>query len=126
MYAFLLFSFLQLKFLPMWFLSAIWSSWLPLTNMKLSMKFRFEETLCGSYHEQEFFGDYYAVNSDVWSLNMPASACISLDHTPPAEPVVDRVVDGLFSLLLSLKVEYPLLFLLTMQDSTLCSCTKVQ
>eukprot|EP01127_Copromyxa_protea_P020956 TRINITY_DN7086_c0_g1_i1.p1 TRINITY_DN7086_c0_g1~~TRINITY_DN7086_c0_g1_i1.p1 ORF type:complete len:561 (+),score=137.81 TRINITY_DN7086_c0_g1_i1:87-1769(+) len=56
-------------------------------------------------HEvQEFFGDYYAVNPDCWSLNLSPSSCISVGNSPPSEAIVERIVEGLFSCLLSLKI----------------------
>jgi hypothetical protein len=49
---------------------------------------------------QEFFGDYYAVNTDTFSLNVPAVISI---HQPGWRELLDRIVDGLCSCLLSLK-----------------------
>eukprot|EP01126_Amoeba_proteus_P053090 TRINITY_DN6456_c0_g3_i5.p1 TRINITY_DN6456_c0_g3~~TRINITY_DN6456_c0_g3_i5.p1 ORF type:complete len:551 (+),score=109.55 TRINITY_DN6456_c0_g3_i5:573-2225(+) len=50
---------------------------------------------------QEFFGDYYAVNTDCWTLNLPGPTCIDMLEHPEA---TQRTIDGLFSCLLSLKL----------------------
>jgi len=48
----------------------------------------------------EVYGDYFAVNDQTFTLNCPFSAPLG---ATAAHPVVDRVVDGIVSLLLSLK-----------------------
>jgi len=49
---------------------------------------------------QEFFADYYAVNSDLLTLNLPGVISV---HQPDWRNHLDRMVDGLASCLLSLK-----------------------
>eukprot|EP01116_Phalansterium_solitarium_P000020 TRINITY_DN10010_c0_g1_i1.p1 TRINITY_DN10010_c0_g1~~TRINITY_DN10010_c0_g1_i1.p1 ORF type:complete len:557 (-),score=183.72 TRINITY_DN10010_c0_g1_i1:46-1716(-) len=49
---------------------------------------------------QEYFGDYFAINTDLFSLNLPQ--LVSL-HQQDWRAKVDRTVDGLASILLSLK-----------------------
>jgi len=53
---------------------------------------------------QEIFGDYYAINSDCWSLNLPYSSSISNFSKSWAETLT-RTTQGLLSCLLSLKIK---------------------
>lgn len=56
-------------------------------------------------HEvQEIFGDYYAINSDCWSLNLPYYSSISV-HSKGWQETLHRSTQGLLSCLLSLKVK---------------------
>jgi len=52
---------------------------------------------------QEFYGDYYAVNPDCWTLNLPPNTC--LGDTENWGNYKSRILQGLFSCLLSLKVK---------------------
>jgi len=73
---------------------------------------RFLEQLASSdEHEvvqevQEFFADYYAVNQDFFSLNLSVASTMVLKSEADGGSggVLSRVVDGLFSLLLSLRI----------------------
>lgn len=60
---------------------------------------------------QEFYADFFAINSDVASLNLGGSlemvqpADGPLGHMSPAEAVFQRTIDGMCSLLLSHKIK---------------------
>lgn len=55
-------------------------------------------------HEvQEIFGDYYAINSDCWSLNLPHTSSISPKSKGWPETLA-RTTQGLLACLLSLKI----------------------
>eukprot|EP01118_Nematostelium_gracile_P017013 TRINITY_DN7149_c0_g1_i2.p1 TRINITY_DN7149_c0_g1~~TRINITY_DN7149_c0_g1_i2.p1 ORF type:complete len:395 (-),score=104.61 TRINITY_DN7149_c0_g1_i2:24-1208(-) len=64
-----------------------------------------EEMADADVHEtvqqlQEFFADYYAVNTDLFTLNLPNVISV---HHPDWKSSLDRIIDGLTSCLLSLK-----------------------
>ena len=59
---------------------------------------------------QELYGDYYAVHDHLCTLNVPTAVPF---NRPARHPVIDRTVDGVVSMLLSLKQNPTIRYLAT-------------
>eukprot|EP00435_Cladocopium_sp_Y103_P051296 s77_g15.t2 len=56
---------------------------------------------------QEFFADVYAVNHDLFSLNLPSTVRLTEDHhcwSPYEESVFERIIEGLLATCLALRM----------------------
>ena len=56
---------------------------------------------------QEYFADYYAINPELFSLNLPSTSGLTNDESlwaPYEESIFSRMVDGLFAAAISLRM----------------------
>mmetsp|Transcript_40698 Transcript_40698/g.91494 ORF Transcript_40698/g.91494 Transcript_40698/m.91494 type:complete len:554 (-) Transcript_40698:218-1879(-) len=53
----------------------------------------------------EYFGDFIPVNEDLFTLNLPGSLRLSCSEATESAPLFSQSVEGILSMLLSLKVE---------------------